>query len=166
MCCASRTRTRRKSPPNSSHSRMILAPLRRGFLFPLWRWATAFDEMSPGGATPAFPGRDLRRSATRAGGLRHRAPHATQKGLASRSVTVAVPIEPVVDPHLHHLDVAVVLSELSGEEWGASRNSKCPIVQPQITIFDLRRPIGRESPFDARAQQPAAVGVVVGGGER
>src|SRR6516162_5540315 len=47
-----------------------------------------------------------------------------------------------------------------------SRNDKCPIIQPKIIILDLRRPIGRESPLDARAYQPAAISVVVGGGDR
>src|SRR5215813_15271844 len=69
-----------------------------------------------------------------------------------RSVAVATPIEPIVDPCLHHLNVAVDLCEsVAGEEWGASRNSKCPIVQPQIVIFDLRRPVSGKSPLDARA---------------
>src|SRR6266487_5201221 len=84
-----------------------------------------------------------------------------------RSVAVAAPIEQVVDPHLHHLNVAVALGEsVAGEEREPSGNSKCPIIQPKIIILDLRRPIGRESPLDARAYQPAAVGVVVGGGDR
>src|SRR5690348_14786534 len=80
--------------------------------------------------------------------------------------TVAV-IEQVVDPHLHHLNAAVALGKsVAGEERGPGRNSKCPIVQPKIIILDLRRPIGQEGPLDARAHQPAAVGVVVGGGDR
>src|SRR5215471_19212856 len=85
----------------------------------------------------------------------------------ARSVAVAAPIEQVVDPHLHHLNVAVALGEsVAGEESGdPSRNNKCPIIQPKIIILDLRRPIGRESPLDARAYQPAAVGVI-GGGDR
>src|SRR4029453_19218835 len=53
------------------------------------------------------------------------------------SVAVAAPIEQVVDPHLHHLNVAVALGEsVAGEEREPSRNSKCPIVQPQIIILD------------------------------
>ncbi len=51
-------------------------------------------------------------------------------------LTVTAPIEQVVDPHLHHLNVAVALGE-SVAEWGPSRNSKCPIVQPKVIIFDL-----------------------------
>src|SRR5215471_14763775 len=84
------------------------------------------------------------------------------------SVAVATPIEQVVDPHLHHLNVAVALGEsVAGEQWGdPSRNNKCPIIQPKIIILELRRPIGREGPLDTRAHQPAAVGVVVGGGDR
>jgi hypothetical protein len=51
--------------------------------------------------------------------------------LAHRSVAVAAPIEPVVDPRLHHLNVAVAPGEdVAGEEWGASGNNKCPILQP------------------------------------
>src|SRR5262249_57042954 len=84
-----------------------------------------------------------------------------------RSVAVAAAIEPIVDPDLHHLDVAVALGEsVAGEERGTSRNSKCPIVQPQIVILDLRRPVRGKSPLDARANQPTAVGIVVGDGDR
>src|SRR5262249_42357887 len=36
----------------------------------------------------------------------------------------------------------------------------------EIIILDLHRPIGHERPFDAPANQPAAVGVVVGAGDR
>src|SRR5262249_46031039 len=83
------------------------------------------------------------------------------------SIAVAAPIEQVIDPDLHHLDVAVALGEsVAGEEWGASRDGKCPIVQPQIAILDLGRPVGGKSPLDARAPQPTAVGVVVGDGDR
>src|SRR5262249_9677584 len=59
-----------------------------------------------------------------------------------RSVAVATPIEQVIDPHLHHLNVAVALGEsVAGEESGdPSRNNKCPIIQPKIIILDLRRP--------------------------
>src|SRR5262249_60411985 len=84
-----------------------------------------------------------------------------------RSVAVAAPIEPIVDPCLHHMNVAVDLCEsVAREKWGASRNSKCPIVEPQIVIFDLRRPVSGKSPLDARAHQPTAVAVVVGDGDR
>jgi len=78
-----------------------------------------------------------------------------------------VAIEQVVDPHLHHLNAAVALGEsIASEERGPGRNGKCPIAQPKIIILDLRRPIGQEGPLDARTYQPAAVGVVVGGGDR
>jgi hypothetical protein len=44
-----------------------------------------------------------------------------------RSVAVAAPIEPVVDPSLDHLNVAVAPGKgVAGEEWGASRNNKRP----------------------------------------
>ena len=65
-----------------------------------------------------------------------------------------VTIEQVVDPHLHHLNVAVALGEsVAGKERGPGRNGKCPIVEPKIIILDLRRPIGQEGPLDARAHQ-------------
>src|SRR5258708_28658982 len=87
-----------------------------------------------------------------------------------RSVTVAVtvavaaPVEAVVDPHLNHLNVAVPLKEsISGEALEPKRSNKCPVVQPQEVILHLRRPIGGESPLDARAKQPAAIAVVGGG---
>src|SRR6266581_4467799 len=80
----------------------------------------------------------------------------------SVAVAVAAPIETVVDPHLHHLDVAVPHKEsVSGLE--PKRSNKCPVVQPQKVILHLRRPIGQESPLDARAHQPAAIAVARGG---
>src|SRR5262249_12126529 len=79
-----------------------------------------------------------------------------------RSVAIAAPTAQAAAPDLHQLNVAVALGEsVAGEESGdPSRNDKCPINQPKIIILDLRRPIGRESPLDARAPQPAAVGLV------
>ena len=53
----------------------------------------------------------------------------------------------------------------AGEE-PSGWSSKCLAVQPEIIILDLHRPIGHERPFDARANQPAAVGIVVGAGDR
>ncbi len=45
------------------------------------------------------------------------------------AVAVAAPIETVVDPHLHHLDVAVPLDErVSGKESEPNRSNKCPVV--------------------------------------
>ena len=45
------------------------------------------------------------------------------------AVAIAAPIEPVVDPHLHHLDVAVPLDEsVSGKESESSRSKKSPVV--------------------------------------
>jgi hypothetical protein len=45
------------------------------------------------------------------------------------AVGVAAPIEPVVDPHLHHLDVAVPLDEsVSGKESEPNRSKKSPVV--------------------------------------
>jgi ATP dependent DNA ligase-like protein len=80
------------------------------------------------------------------------------------TVAIAAPIEAVVDPHLNHLNVAVPLKEsVSGEALEPKRRNKSPIVQPQKVILHLRRPIGREGPLDARAQQPAAIAVVGGG---
>src|SRR5215468_1315220 len=74
----------------------------------------------------------------------------------SISVAIAAPVEEVVDPHLHHLDVAVPHKEsISSEALEPSGGNKCPVVEPQKIILHLRRPIGRESPLDARAHQPA-----------
>ena len=92
------------------------------------------------------------RRSRQAGAARHAFrsdPHLCLK--LRQSVAVAAPIEQVVDPDLHHLDVAVALGEsVARKEWGASRNSKCSIVEPQIVILDLRRPVRRKSPLDAR----------------
>src|SRR5215831_11264462 len=82
----------------------------------------------------------------------------------ARLITIAAPIETVVDPHLHHLDVAVPHKEsVSREPLEPKRSNECPVVQPQKVILHLRRPIGQESPLDARAHQPAAIAVVGGG---
>src|SRR5262249_43226423 len=80
------------------------------------------------------------------------------------AIAITAPIETVVDPYLHHLDVAVPHKKsVSGEALEPKRSNKCPVLQPQKIILHLRRPIGRESPLDARAQQPAAIAVVGGG---
>jgi hypothetical protein len=64
------------------------------------------------------------------GGRRSLAP-AAWSCEAHRSVAVAAPIEAIVDPPLDHLNVAVAPGKrVAGEEWGASRNNKCPILQP------------------------------------
>jgi hypothetical protein len=71
-----------------------------------------------------------------------------------------LPTEFIVDPELRHLDVAVAAGEsIAGED--DARTSKCLATQAQKIVLDLRRPIVRESPLDAPAHQPAAVGVVV-----
>src|SRR5262249_31359321 len=81
--------------------------------------------------------------------------------------SIPAPIEQVVDPHLHHLDVSVADGEnVVGEEWRSSRSSKCLAAQSQIIVLELRRPVVRESPLDARAHQPTAVGVPVGASDR
>src|SRR5262249_6648938 len=84
------------------------------------------------------------------------------------AIAITAPIETVVDPQFHHLDVAVPLDErVPGKSEPRTnkpnRSNKCPVVQPQEIILNLRRPIGRESPLDARAHQPAAVAVVGAG---
>jgi hypothetical protein len=64
------------------------------------------------------------------GGRRDLAP-AAWSCEAHLSVAVAAPIKAIVDPPLHHLNVAVAPGKrVAGEEWGASRNNKCPILQP------------------------------------
>src|SRR6516225_8846695 len=74
------------------------------------------------------------------------------------AIAIAAPIKTVVDPNLHHLDVAVPHKEgVSREALESKRSNKCPVVQPQKVILHLRRPIGQESPLDARAHQPAAI---------
>jgi hypothetical protein len=51
------------------------------------------------------------------------------RGSVAVAVAVAAPIETVVDPHLHHLDVAVPLDErVSGKESEPNRSNKCPVV--------------------------------------
>src|SRR5262249_54554179 len=80
------------------------------------------------------------------------------------AIAMAAPIEPVVDPHLQGLDISVRHKEsVSGEALEPTRSNKCPVIQPQETILQLCRPIGRESPLDARAHEEAAVAVVGGG---
>ena len=51
------------------------------------------------------------------------------------AIAIAAPIETVVDPHLHHLDVAVPHKEsVSREALEPKRSNKCPVVQPQKVI--------------------------------
>src|SRR5262249_198090 len=68
------------------------------------------------------------------------------------AIAIAPPIQTVVDPHFHHLDVAGPHKEsVSREALEPKRSSKCTVVQPQKVVLHLRRPIGQESPLDARA---------------
>jgi hypothetical protein len=84
----------------------------------------------------------------------------------SGSVVAAWPIEHVIDTELHHLDIRVADGESIAGEEPSGWNSNRPAPQPQIIILDLRRPIVRKSPFNARAHQPTAVAVIVGAGDR
>src|SRR5262249_53195770 len=80
------------------------------------------------------------------------------------AVAVAAPIETVVDPYLHHLDVAVPHKEsISCEALEPKRSNKCPLLQTQKIILPPRGPNGRERPLEARAHQPVAIAVFGGG---
>src|SRR5262249_26553319 len=74
--------------------------------------------------------------------------------------------EEVIEPDLDHLNIRVAGGESVAAEETSGRNNKRPAVQPQIIVLDLYRPIGRERPLDARANQPTAVGVVVENADR
>src|SRR5262249_46622433 len=88
-------------------------------------------------------------------------------GCKLRPSVAAYPIiEQVIDSNLHHLNIRVAGGESVAGEEPSGWSSKCLAVQPEIIILDLHRPIGHERPFDAPANQPAAVGVVVGAGDR
>jgi hypothetical protein len=57
--------------------------------------------------------------------------HRASSVLLRSARSVAAPIKPIVDPPLHHLNVAVAPGKrVAGEEWGTSWNNKCPILQP------------------------------------
>src|SRR5262245_60931276 len=83
-----------------------------------------------------------------------------------RSVSADPIIEEIIDSNLQRLDVRVVDGETVAGEEPSAWNSECPAVQSEIIILELRRPIRRESPFDAHTHQPAAIGVVAVGSER
>ena len=75
------------------------------------------------------------------------------------------PVEQVVEPDFHHLDIAVAGGErIAGEDRGRGWNEEGPVAQPEIVVFHLHRPVVREGVFEASAEQPAA-GVVAAVGE-
>src|SRR5271163_3936702 len=66
------------------------------------------------------------------------------------------PVEQVVDPDFHHLDIAVVGGEpIAGKERGGGRNDEGPVAQTEIIVFQPHHPIVRERIFVASAYQPA-----------
>ena len=54
---------------------------------------------------------------------------------------------------------------IAGKERGRDRNGESSVAQPEIVLLELQRPMGRERPFGAGADQPAASAVVVAIGE-
>jgi len=77
------------------------------------------------------------------------------------SVAIVAPVPQVVHPNFEHLQIAVVGGErVAGQERSRDRNGERSVAQPAIVILELQRPMGRKHPFGARADQPAASGVV------
>jgi len=82
------------------------------------------------------------------------------------SVAIIAPVPQVVHPNFHHLDIAIVGGEgIAGKQRGRDRNGESPVTQPEIVVLELQRPMRREGPFKASAEQPAASGGVVAIGE-
>jgi len=88
------------------------------------------------------------------------------KSLTQQLVSArCAPVEQVVEPDFHHLDIAVAGGErIAGKDQGRGRYDEGPVAQPEIVVFQLHRPIVREGVFEARAEQPAA-GIVAAVGE-
>ena len=77
------------------------------------------------------------------------------------SALLRAPVEQVVDPNFHHLEIAGVGGErITGKERGRGRNEESPAAQTEIVVFELHRPIVRERIFEASAYQPAEGAVV------
>ena len=77
------------------------------------------------------------------------------------SVAIIAPVPQVVHPNFHHLEIAVVGGErVAGKERGRDRNGESSVAQPEIVVLELQRPMGRERPFGASADQPAASAIV------
>ena len=77
-------------------------------------------------------------------------------------VAIIAPVPQVVHPNFHHLDIAVGGGErIAGKQRGRDRNGESPVAQPEIVVLELQRPMRRERPFKASADQPAASDVVV-----
>src|SRR5215471_9417989 len=101
------------------------------------RMSAGFDYFRFQGPMPSFQFRKMR-----CYGHYSRSPEFRMGGGAPTRFSVAIaivrpaPIETVVYPPLHHLNAAVTQGEsVAGEE--PSRNSKCPIIEPQIVILHL-----------------------------
>ena len=88
------------------------------------------------------------------------------KSLTQQLVSAGcTPVEQVVEPDFHHLDIAIAGAErIARKDRGRGWNEESPVAQPEIVVFELHRPIVREGVFEAGADQPAA-GVVAAVGE-
>src|SRR6516165_6664935 len=88
------------------------------------------------------------------------------KSLTQQLVSAGcTPVEQVVEPDFHHLDIAIAGAErIARKDRGRGWNEESPVAQPEIVVFELHRPIVREGVFKASADQPAA-GVVAAVGE-
>ena len=81
------------------------------------------------------------------------------------SVAIIAPVPQVSHTNFHHLGVVVAGGErIAGKKRGRGRNGESPVAQPEIVVLELQRPMRRERPFGASADQPAA-GVVAAVGE-
>src|SRR5262249_29837911 len=73
------------------------------------------------------------------------------------------PTKPIVESHLQHLNVAIAAGESIARDQESWRDDKCPVLQPQEVVLNLRRPTWCKSPFNTRTEQPAAGSVVEAG---
>src|SRR5450432_4117380 len=66
-----------------------------------------------------------------------------------------LPTEFIVDTYHDDVELSLHVDRVGDADWARRR----PTTQAEIVVLDFRRPVGGEGVFDARSQQPAAVGV-------
>ena len=77
--------------------------------------------------------------------------------------SVASPVEQIADTNRHHLYVTIVDGErVIAEEGGSCRNTTSQAGQLQKIVLHLPNTVGRKSPFNSPADQPAGIAVITG----
>jgi hypothetical protein len=88
--------------------------------------------------------------------------NAIRCGSVSRGQRGSTEVEQIVDPYGHQLDIAIMSGEyVAGNDGERGRNRERGAIQPNIIVFNPRRPIIGESPLNAATSRPPSIGVVV-----